>query len=570
MFELYGYQQEANKAIWNDLQMGRNALLQAPTGAGKSILVADITKKVVSFGGRVWIIVDREILVTQLAESVARYMPEFAHSIGVACASTGIKKDVSKRITIGSRQTLHGMLNEAEPVQLVILDEAHLARPPRIDGKPDQYQKIINTLQSYNDRMRIFGCSATPYRLNSGFIYGNAHHPDEIPYFDALSHKITFKELTDLGYLSPLRAQIAENTVDLSNVSLIAGEYNLGELSATMGLHIETIKEAVDLYASDRKKIMIFCVDIEHAKKVSDMLGGSAIEYHSKMKKADRKRALKDFKKPQYRYIVSVATLTTGFDYPGVDCVFLARPTKSPGLLIQMIGRGLRVIEGKEDCLLIDIVGNVPDHLQENSLDKVYVKIPAGAGSGPGEMPMKICPGMIPETKEQCLAELHPSVCFCPECGHEFKKEVAEQLPNFKQVSFDQAPVDDTISYYQVTGCEAQVHKNTSKGTALLRITLFATDELTGFETSVTVWVCFEDHYKGKAVSIGMSRWYEFCPGVKFPDSVELGLWFFNDSHRIPTRVKVDTKGKYPEVKKLYFDEVEKNEPEQDEFYPPF
>src|SRR5262249_55141403 len=107
------------------------------------------------------------------------------------------------------------------------------------------------------------------------------------------------------------------------------------------------------------------------------------------------------------KYLVNVNVLTTGFDAPNVDCVVLLRPTLSPGLYYQMVGRGFRLHPSKHDCLVLDFGGNV---LRHGPVDQLSVRTPAKNGNGVG--PLKACPG--------CGSLVHTGYARCPHCGHAF------------------------------------------------------------------------------------------------------------------------------------------------------
>jgi DNA repair protein RadD len=542
------YQKRCLSKIWEALEQGENALLQAPTGAGKSIIVASITDKVCSVipNGRVLILVDREILVTQLQQTIKKVFPHLG--IGVVCASVSKVKNHQEQVTIASRQTLINHLNEIEPVNLIIADEAHLMAPPREETAPDQYGQIITQLLNYNPKTRIMGCSATPYRLSSGYIFGHAHHPLETPYFHTLTDKITYKELTDAGFLSQLRGMVAAQ-VDLSQVGMVAGEYNLGQLSSAMQQHVRTIRTAIDEYAESRKKIMIFCVDIAHTEKVAASVPGSVV-YHSELSKDERKENFLSFIAQSARVIVSVATLTTGFDCPEVDCVVMARPTMSASLFVQMIGRGLRVAEGKTDCLLIDLTPNTEKHLPGNSMDKVSVPIPR-ISSGEGEAPYKLCPGEI--HGEQCLAQVHPKIIYCPECGHFFEKTYAEFLPDLKEVNFSEpAPIDE----YIVESMEVSIHESRVSKKNLLKVSY----EVAGiYSTPFFEYVCLPDFYSGYAVEKARIWWEKRSP-EPFPGSVDEAL-FVSDTISRPSAIRVQKEGRFDKVVECVFGEVASLDP---------
>jgi len=550
-------QKVACQAVWEALEQGENALLKAPTAMGKSVVVSAICNRFINtVNGRILIIVDREVLVSQLAASISQFYPQL--QVGVCCATASSKKDLTKQITVASRQSLVGQLANFEPVNLIIADEAHLLKPHREGRELDQYGIIIERLREYNPKVRLFGCSATPWRLNDGFIYGRVNHPDTIPYWGKLTHSITFKELTSSGFLAPLTGKIKTDGLDLSGVDLIAGEYNIGQLSDAMEHHVDTLLDALEEFASDRKKILIFCVDIKHADAVAEVIP-NCVSYHSKLTKKERVEILRRFKIGEIRALSSVATLTTGFDDPGVDCILCARPTMASALFIQIVGRGLRIAEGKEDCLLIDVTNNTTKHLPTNDLDNVFVKIPQKIGKkeGEGDAPIKICEGILPD-KTQCLAELHPKVCICPYCGYEFQREIAECLPTMSSVSFDATPLPDP-EWINVVGMEITIHESKKTKKLLLKVQIELALDLDKYPY-VAEWICTSEYYEHGVVEIGESKWLNFTGCNEIPqngEDINLCLWTAQEEFRQPTRVFVQKMlNGYFELKDMDFDKI--------------
>jgi DNA repair protein RadD len=124
----------------------------------------------------------------------------------------------------------------------------------------------------------------------------------------------------------------------------------------------------------------------------------------------ERGQALADFKAGKLKYLVNVNVLSTGFDAPNIDCVAMLRPTLSPGLYYQMVGRGFRLHPGKKDCLVLDFGGNA---LRHGPVDALKIK-DRSLGAG-GEAPAKECP--------QCHSVIAAGYTICPDCGHEFPRE---------------------------------------------------------------------------------------------------------------------------------------------------
>ncbi len=548
-FETRPYQQEAIADILAALNKGENALLQAPCAAGKSFILATVTKQLLEVvpGFRALIIVDRSILVTQLRDTimqVCRIMP------GLACSSVSGKKDLEQPVTIATRQTIINHLDNFQPVNLIIADEVHLL-PLKQEGKPpaDQYGKIIHHLIEYNPRTRILGVTATPFSLGSGYIYGEKNKPGLIPYFENLTHKITYKELLESGHLTPITGAVTTGKIDTSNVGMVAGEYNLGQLSTVAIQHVSTVVDAINEHATGRDHILILCVDIDHCEAVTESLNNAEIKsvpFHSKLSPVDSADAMGGFIGGRYRCIVSVSKLTIGADIPIADCLVFVRPTQSPSLYMQGVGRVMRLAPGKDDALLIDLTDNSQKHLRDFDLDRPIVKIPMPAGAG--DAPFKWCP--------ECEAQLHPKVVVCPECGFIFEKNQAEYLQELEKVELKSfTPADP--EWKEVQGMAVELHESKA-GKNLLKVVLVLGGGEIGYFNNklskVTDWICLPPDYSGYAVKKGEEKWEKYS-STPCPSDITEGLWVAQESFRQPTEVMVQENDRgYYELQDLKFE----------------
>lgn len=545
------YQETAFNAIWQALQTEYNVLLEAACGAGKTILFAKIAQRLLAENPsfRVLFLMDREILVRQTEEKLRAVAPELTLDVGIICASASKVKTGDKRITIASRQSLiNGLLNFVAP-QLTVVDECHMMAIPK-DNEQDQFGKIISALRNYNPHMRILGVTATPYRLNDGYIYGKKHAPKLNPYFDDVHHRIRVSELLGLGFLAPLFGKtVTPQSFEqrLESIGLVGGEYNAGQTAALMSeaLYVDGVINAYKDHAVNRKKAIVFCVTIEHAKKVTQAFndaGIPALELHSELDNLNSYAAWNEIKRNDndIKVFVSVAMLTTGLDVVDVDCIIMARPTKSTALYKQILGRGMRMAPNKIDCLVLDLVGN--NHRFGTDLDKLIVEYKQGFGKGESKKSVeKECP--------QCGAVLHPAVRICFECGFSFAAEFSGDTPELQDVEYGIKPPKE----YKVLSLVHFVHKSKKTKFDLLRIMIeLETGDMLK-PLSVNQWVCFEaDGYSGFAVTKGRQTWSLFTSEPMPSTAREAAEMILVK----PDIVIVDESGKYPEVKKLIFEEV--------------
>jgi len=314
--ELRDYQQDCLGKMG---QSYGNILVKAPTGAGKSVMMAHWIK---GSGMKVLVVAHRTVLIKQLKATFE---------------AVGAEADVLTVQTAGARMK-RGALDDYD---CVVVDECH-RMPPR--DRDSLYRRVIWGL----DDPLVVGFTATPYRLGRGYCYG----ADE-DWFSDLTFDIGMKKLIDDGYLVPYQYRVV-STLNATAVGRSGGDYNLRDLEAELGQdrHVGSVRRALEDYGGGRSRVAVFAVTIEHSRILAQELGGRCL--HSEMKMAEREAVL-DWFRDEGGVLVSVGSLTEGWDEPLCDCVVIARPTLSVALYIQMIGRGLRL--GTKDCLVLDMVG---------------------------------------------------------------------------------------------------------------------------------------------------------------------------------------------------------------------
>lgn len=423
-FKLRPYQEDIVYTALNS--ESRNTLISAATGSGKTICFSFIIKALLEEGKKVLVLAHRSNLIQQAYDKLKL---STGIEASIYCASLGSKR--MDDITIASIQSIAHYHHEFN-FDVVIIDEVH--RVPPMDQK-SQYCEVINKLNC-----KVIGLTATPYRLSEGYIYG------EGKLFTQLDYEIGIKQLIDEGYLTKFVHHVTQK-LDLKDIKKSAGDYNVGELSEEMvkTVHLDNMKRDIDEYASDRKHIIIFCVTIDHAEKVKEMLGGVIV--HSKMKMADRIEALASFDRGEHRYLINVAVLIEGYDCTIIDCVLQARPTKSPALYVQQIGRGLRLHEGKEDCLILDLANNGREHgIVTNVRVSSIAEKKAEAKEG-GEPEDKVC--------DECFQLNPPEALVCENCGHSLivEVEVVSETSDYEMVELK-------AEYWKALGGDAEYYKS--------------------------------------------------------------------------------------------------------------
>ncbi len=402
------YQIAAVQSIWDYFNGGGrgNPVIALPTGTGKSLIPAWFITEVL----RMWP-TQRFMILTHVKELIAQNagkMIEVWPLAPMGIFSAGLKrKDTQYPITFGGVASVYNNVEIFGHIDLLFIDECHLLNP----NATGMYGIIIDELRKVNPYLRVIGMSATPFRLGHGRITDGGLFTDLC--FNACNVD-GFNRLLAEGWISMLIPKRPNTEYDISKVGITNGDYTLGQLQEAVGTDslTQAVCEEICKWGSNRRKWLAFCSGIEHAEKVATVLswmGVAAAAVHSKMPGELRDERIRAFKAGGLRCITNNNVLTTGFDDPEIDMIPMLRPTMSPGLWVQMLGRGTRPspATGKANCLVMDFAGNTRRLGPIN--DPI---IPKKKGEAQGDAPVKIC--------ETCGTYNHASVRFCISCGAEF------------------------------------------------------------------------------------------------------------------------------------------------------
>jgi DNA repair protein RadD len=471
MLTLRLYQCEAVEAVYGHLRSrDDNPCVVIPTAGGKTLVIATICRDAVQlWGGRVLILAHVKELLEQAADKLQRMTPD----LPVGIYSAGLKRrDLGYAVTIAGIQSVFERACDVGPMDLVIVDEAHLI-PPEGEG---MYRTFLADMKEINPQARVIGLTATPFRMKSGMICS----PDNI--LNEICYEVSVRELIVQGYLCPLRTKAGTQRPDYDQLHVRGGEYVANEVEALMdddALVASACREIIE-HTKDRKSVLIFASGVQHGQHIVRMLG----ERHrvecgfvcAETLLFERSETLGRFREGMLKYLCNVNVLTTGFDAPNIDCVALVRPTLSPGLYYQMVGRGFRLCEGKTDCLVLDFGGNV---LRHGPVDAIRIN-EAGA-KGNGEAPAKECP--------QCHAVIAAGYGSCPECGYEFPPP---ERSKHDAVAGSEAILSDQITRteYEVKDVFYAVHVKRDAPPDAPRT--MRVEYQVGWQHYISEWVCFE------------------------------------------------------------------------------
>ena len=407
MLELRPYQQEAVEATYRYLrEKDDNPCIVIPTAGGKTPVMATICRdSVQQWNGRVLILAHVKELLEQTASTLAQVAPD----LDIGIYSAGLKsRDTEHSIIVAGIQSVYKRACELGRFDLIMVDEAHLI-PPAGEG---MYRTFLAEAQIINPQVRLIGLTATPYRMTTGMICGPENLLNEICY------EVSVKELIVQGFLCPLKSKAGKVKADTSGLHVRGGEFIANEVEELMdrdNLVRSACREIVE-YTQERHSVLIFASGIQHGRhiqRVLEALGQECGFVCGDTLPFDRAETLKRFRDSDLKYLCNVNVLTTGFDAPNIDSVAMLRPTMSPGLYYQMVGRSFRLHPSKTDSLVLDFGGNI---LRHGPVDDLQIKEP---GQGNGDAPAKECP--------ECNAVIHAAYANCPECGYEFPPPERQQ-----------------------------------------------------------------------------------------------------------------------------------------------
>jgi DNA repair protein RadD len=557
--KLRDYQQEAVDAVFAYWERAPSTpdrpaspLVVMPTGSGKSPTLGETTRRLVQdFGCRVLIATHRAELITQDAKAVRSIWP--MAPLGIY--SAGLNRKEVDQITICGVQSMVRGVSKLGHIDVTIIDEAHLLSPEDATS----YQRMIADLRSTNNDMRVLGYTATPYRLGQGFLTEG-----ESALFTAVAFDVDVKRLIRDGWLSPVVTGYVREQINLADVGIRMGEFAARDLEMACdvdkinGIVADDVKAALE---GGRTSAMIFGTSVAHAKRLRNKMqvrGVSCEVITGETDRGQREEIIGRFKARALSCLASCDVLTTGFDAPVVDVLALVRPTMSPSLYVQMVGRGMRIAEGKTDCLLLDYAGNIARH---GPIDDVKVK-PKGK-KGDSEAPTKVCP--------QCMAVQAPAIRVCGHCGYEWpapERKANDKASNLPALSLEiKAPAPPPPpEMHEVGRVEWAKHHKAGDDKALptLRIDYYHESNVMGLGRKIaSEWVCVQHEEGGFAWRKAM-RWWEEHVGCRLPESVDDAVTLLDDGHMRPVVAIETTKdGKWDRVTAIHHGE--RKEPGDDE-----
>ena len=527
--ELRPYQRDAVNAFFAGLRDGKTSgIISAPTGSGKSLMVSDICKTLISGWPDTHVIV-----ATHTKDLIQQDVDEFrAYYPGASCGvySAGLnKRENDRRVLFVGIQSVYRRAFEFGKIDLLIIDEAHKVNTE----EGTQYARFIHDLKVANPNICILGMSATPYRLDNGLLYEG---DDRL--FDALYYEIELSRLIDEGWLCPIISKGAIEKINLDGVKTTGGDYNRKglELAADKDALTKSAVDEIVNYGNCRYSWLVFASGVGHANHICAEIQSRGITcavVTGETPADERDRILNDFKFRRIRCLVNVEILVAGFNAPNTDLIALLMATKSASKYVQCVGRGTRTAPGKTNCLLLDFGGNV---LRHGPVDSVIPPDAKQKSEGDGEAPCKECP--------RCHEIVPASVQYCPECQFEFP-----QAPKHDAQAYDGAVLskDEEPVWWDVEEVDISRHKKTGKPDSIK-----VEFHVIGREFPFCTWLAL-DH--GGYAAKKAKEYIRAAGGnaISVDDALKRDMYQWTD----PTRIQVKRDGKYWRVVSFDFPDRE-------------
>jgi DNA repair protein RadD len=505
-----------------------NPCIVIPTAGGKTPTMAWTLKRYYDGhpGFRACVLAHVSELLEQGVEKIKTIWP--LAPVGVYSASLK-RRDKREPITYAGIQSVYDKACDFDPFDIIFVDEAH-----HISLKDaGQYRQFIRDAKLCNPNLRVVGWTATAYRMDGGKIC----HPDFI--LNEIAYEANVKDLIAAGHLCKLRTKLGAHGINTAGIKRSAGDFNKKQLEAA-AMPDETVDGIASELAGildreNRQSVIVFCVSVDHAEKMSRALAARGIDaptIHQGTPSQIRTHRGDAFKRGEIRALVNVNVLSEGFDAQRVDCVAMIRPTQSKGMYYQQVGRGLRIHESKSDCLILDFAGNI---LRHGPIDRLE-----------GEVTQTMtCP--------QCRERFAVILGKCPGCDYvippptQAEIEAAERsariIPSDPKARVEVPIISDGKPWEMpVEDVQVSVHRKANKPPILCV-------NYSNKMQSHREWVCLEhDGYAGKKAR----DWWRMRFGEPVPktadEAIKVDLFLADHIKQISESIQVKNDGRYTNV----------------------
>lgn len=385
IYELRDYQRQASdSAVWYlNATVDKNGVIVLPTGSGKSLVIAEIAHKL---NENVIVLQPSKEILEQNYKKLRGYGVEDCSIYSASCNSKKIS-----RITFATIGSIMSRIEDFDSFRYVIVDECHV-----VNSLAGRYKTFFERV-----KRKIIGLTATPYRLSASLLYydanGNnvfrpADETDALEFdmkvasgeyvaenkcilkfitrtrprvFHDVVYSIDIGALLQRGYLAKLRyfdlsllnqEELRRNTTGMDfDETALRKQYKVTSLNKQLVDIVRRLMHPKD--GKPRKGILVFTRFIEESEELCKAIEG-CVMITGTTKKKEREKILDKFKEGEIKVVTNVGVLTTGFDYPELDTIVIARPTMSLSLYYQIVGRAIRPHPDKESAWIVDLCGN--------------------------------------------------------------------------------------------------------------------------------------------------------------------------------------------------------------------
>jgi DNA repair protein RadD len=536
--QLRDYQQRAIDAVYYYFEHNSgNPLVVVPTGGGKSVIIGALCRDIItSFPNQRIIVLShvKELLEQNLGK-IQAFWP--GAPAGLYCAGLGERR-ARDQITVASIQSVCRKAHVMGWRDLIFIDEAHLLSP----DSDSMYQRFVAEMKEINRRVKVVGFTATDYRLKTGRLTEGKHR-----LFTDVAIEISLAELLEAGHIAPLVSKSSAVQADLSGVRITGGEFNARDMERELDREALTRAALAEVFAlaGDRRSWLVFCAGVAHAGHVRDAIrerGVSAETVTGDTPPDERDAILRRLKAGQIRAVTNANVLTTGFDAPGIDLIVLLRATTSPGLYVQMLGRGMRSHPGKKNCLVLDYAGNIERHGPVTHVKPPRATVARGHRVERNEKTCAICP--------KCRMASPLGAKECGECGYEFPEREAVKHGT-EASTLEVMPVASAVraagEWLSVTGVRYIRHEKEGK------IPSMRVEYACGLQ-KFSEWVCLA-HPEGYALGKARDWWRRrYDQEAEPPTNIGTAIMMATGLKR-PRRIRVTRDGQYWRITGYEFDE---------------
>lgn len=522
-YQLRPYQERALASLfaWFERNPDGHPIVSAAVGAGKSLLIAEFCRRALQWPEtRILMCVSSRELCRQNAEKLTTLWPEAP----VGIYSAGLKsKTLGVPILYATIGSIWRQWHRLGHIDLIMIDECH-----NVSAKDQgMYRSLISNLKTVCPRLRVIGWTGTPFYGNGVWL-----HAEDDALFTDIAARVSMRELLDSGYLAPLSTPETQTRLSADGVQQRGGDYIVSQLAKALDqdhLVQSCCDELVEI-GKERKRWFVYGVTVEHVQHICDALNQRGIPsavISANTAHGERDQTLSLFKSGKIRAVCNVATMTTGIDIPDLDLIALMRNTKSPVLYTQIAGRGMRIAEGKTDCLFVDFTDTVQNLGPVDLLTGRSKRKSSNSGA-----PHKEC--------GSCGAINAASARVCLVCGAEF--QIEDNVPHHDYAS--DAPILSTpfkpvTERLVIHSCGYRIWEGKS-GIDTLRV-----DYHDAFTIVASEWLCFS--HSGYAQQKALQWWAARAPFTAIPKSTQ-EAYSRRDELTTPEAIHLIINKKYPEI----------------------